>query len=268
MKNLDLLQKKYNLKITGQGEKTILLAHGYGCNQDMWRFLTPYLEKHFTLLLFDYIGSGKSDISYYSSEKYKSLNGYAEDVLEICEKTGFDKYLFLGHSVSCTIGMLAANMKPDYFEHLLLVCPSPCFLKDGDYNGGFDKNEIDELINALDRNFLGWANNITPVITGNPDNPEFSNELTNSFCSMKPEIAKQFARITFLNDCRDILPRLITPTLIIQTNPDSLVPVEVGQYMHQQIPKSSYTELKVPGHCPHMLYPKNVYNEIMKYLNE
>lgn len=268
MKNFDFLQKKYNVKIKGNGETTLLLAHGYGCNQDMWRYLTPYLEKHFTLLLFDYIGSGQSDVSYYSPEKYNSLNGYAEDVLEICELSGLGKIEFLGHSVSCTIGMIAAHMRPEYFSHLLLVCPSPCFLKDGDYNGGFEQSEIDELIHSLDRNFLGWASSITPVITGNPRRPEFSDELTQSFCSIRPEIAKQFARITFLNDCRDLLEKVVTPTLIIQTNPDSLVPVEVGKYMHQKIPNSSYTELAVPGHCPHMLYPQHVYNAIMEYLNE
>lgn len=267
MKEAEILNKKYNLKVLGTGEKVIMLAHGYGCNQDMWRLLTPYLERHFTLILFDYIGSGNSDISYYSPEKYNSLDGYAEDILEICEKSGFKKFVFLGHSVGCSIGMLAACKNPEYFEHLLLVCPSPCFINDENYNGGFQKEEIEQLIDSLDRNFLGWAHQITPVITGNSEFPEYSDELTHSFCSMNPEIAKQFARVTFLNDCRDILPKLKTPTLIIQTNPDSLVPVDVGQYMHRMIPKSSFTELKVPGHCPHMLYPQKVYDAIWSYLN-
>lgn len=255
-----------NITIIGSGKQSIVFAHGYGCDQNMWRFITPAFEKDFKIILFDHVGSGKSDQTAYSFEKYNSLNGYADDLIDICEALDLKNSIFVGHSVSSMIGILAAIKRPDLFCHLVLIGPSPCYINKDNYYGGFTQQDIDELIMTLESNYLGWSGFITPIIIGNPEKQEFSEELKISFCSMNPEIAKHFAKVTFLSDNRNDVSKVTTPALIIQCHPDVIAPVEVGKFMHQQMPKSKYVLLNSPGHCPHLTAPDQVISIIQAYL--
>lgn len=244
----------------------MVFAHGYGCDQNMWRFVAPAFEDEYRVVLFDHVGSGKSDQSAYNFEKYSSLQGYADDLIEICEYLNLRKVVFVGHSVSSIIGVLAEKSRPDLFDRLVLVGPSPCYINELDYIGGFSRKDIDELVDTLESNYLGWSSFITPVIIGNPDKPEYSEELKNSFCSMNPEIAKHFAKVTFLGDNRKDLAHVSSPTLIIQCHPDIIAPIQVGEYVHQQIPNSSLVVLKSPGHCPHLTDPDQVIESLKIFL--
>jgi len=257
-----------NVNQSGTGKQTMLFAHGYGCDQNMWRFITSDFEKNYRLVLFDYTGSGKSDISDYDYKKYSSLNGYVQDVIDICEELNAGKVIFVGHSVSSIIGALAAARRQDLFSCLIMIGPSPCYINDESYSGGFSKQDIDEHIEMLDSNYLGWSSAITPVIAGQPESPEFATELHNSFCRMNPGIAKQFARVTFLGDNRQDLERVAVPTLVIQCNPDVIAPLSVGRYVHEHIKGSSYTQLDVSGHCPHLTAPEETVRAIRTYLEE
>ncbi len=255
-----------NIKIFGNGHQPIVFAHGYGCDQKMWRYITPAFEKDYTIILFDHVGSGNSDPLAYDFEKYNTLKGYAEDLNEICDELQLQKVIFVGHSVSSMIGVLAAAERPDLYDKLILIGPSPCYINSNDYFGGFDHKDIDELIATLESNYLAWSSFITPVIIGNPEKPEYSEELKNSFCSMNPEIAKHFAKVTFLADNRDDLSRVSTSTLIIQCHPDVIAPVQVGEFVHKKIPKSKYILLNTSGHCPHLTAPDQVILSIQSYL--
>jgi sigma-B regulation protein RsbQ len=255
-----------NVKRTGQGTQPIVFSHGYGCDQNMWRFITPAFEKDYQVVLFDHVGSGKSDQNAYNFEKYNSLNGYADDLVEICEAFQLQKVVFVGHSVSAIIGVLAAAKRPDLFEKLILICPSPCYINSDDYYGGFTRQDIDELVTTLESNYLGWSSFITPIIIGNTEKPEYAEQLKNSFCSMNPAIAKHFAKVTFLGDNRNDLLRVTTAALIIQCNPDVIAPVTVGEYVHQNIRASKYVLLNSAGHCPHLTSPEQVIAVIQSYL--
>ncbi|MEJ8801299.1 alpha/beta fold hydrolase [Pontibacter sp. H249] len=258
--------KRNNVKVIGAGEKTMLFAHGYGCDQNMWRFITPAFVNDYKVVLFDHIGFGDSDTSSYKKERYASLHGYATDVLEICKELDLQDVVFVGHSVSAMIGVLAAIKEPSIFSKLVLVCPSPSFINDGDYVGGFNREDIEGLLNSLDSDYLGWSNNIAPVIMGNQDRPELGQELAGSFCKSNLEIAADFARITFLTDNRKELPQVKTPTLILQCSEDAIAPLSVGEYTNQNIAGSELILLEATGHCPNLSAPEATIAAIKSFL--
>jgi len=244
----------------------MLFAHGYGCDQNMWRFVTPAFEDRYRIVLFDHLGAGKSDLSAYDPRRHSSLDGYADDVLAICAALELERTIFVGHSVSAMIGVLAAIREPERFEKLVLIGPSPCYVDEGDYVGGFSRADIDELLESLDSNYLGWSSAMAPVIMGNPDRPELGEELTNSFCATDPEIARQFARVTFLSDNRLDLPRVGIPTLVLQCSDDPIAPRPVGEYVHDQVPGSRFVELNATGHCPNLSAPEETVAAIEAFL--
>jgi sigma-B regulation protein RsbQ len=259
--------KRNNVKLSGpEGAQPMIFAHGFGCDQNMWRFVTPAFEEKYRVVLFDHVGAGQSDPSAYSRGKYESLKGYASDVLEICRELGLARAIFVGHSVSAMIGVLAALQEPDRFERLVLVGPSPRYIDDGDYTGGFSREDIEGLLESLDSNYLGWSSAMAPVIMGNPDRPELGSELTNSFCRTNPEIAKHFARVTFLSDNRADLPNLKVRSLILQCQDDAIAPRSVGEYVHRQIADSELVLLEATGHCPNLSAPRETIAAIQGFL--
>ncbi|WP_162343743.1 alpha/beta fold hydrolase [Cyclobacterium salsum] len=260
------IKQRNNINILGKGNQPMVFAHGYGCDQHMWRYITPAFEEDYQIILFDHVGSGKSDQSAYDFEKYDSLQGYADDLIEICDELQLEQVIFVGHSVSSIIGALASIKRPDLFEKLVLIGPSPCYINKNGYSGGFTRQDIDELVETLESNYLGWSSYITPVIIGNPEMPEYSEELRNSFCSMNPEIARHFAKVTFLGDNREDLSKVLTSSLIIQCHPDVIAPVKVGEFVHQQIPNSTYELLDASGHCPHLTAPDKVISHMQTFL--
>jgi sigma-B regulation protein RsbQ len=249
------VQRRNNVKVQGSGPATMFFAHGFGCDQNMWRLLSPEYAKRYRIVLFDLVGSGESDLSAYDRKKYGSLDGYADDVLELVREFSEGPALFVGHSVSAMIGLLANLKEPARFAGQIMIGPSPCYINDGDYVGGFTRADIDSLLDTLESNYLGWSSNMAPAIMGAPDQPELGVELTNSFCRTDPEIAKQFARVTFLSDVRAHLPKLTGPSLILQCNDDMIAPVAVGQYMNRTMPRSTLSVIDNVGHCPHLSAP-------------
>ncbi|MEJ7930824.1 alpha/beta hydrolase [Ramlibacter sp. AN1015] len=250
------IQQRNNVKVSGEGPATLFFAHGFGCDQNMWRFLQPAFAARYRTVLFDLVGSGNSDLRAYDRAKYASLQGYADDVLEIAQAYGQGPRVFVGHSVSAMIGMLAHLREDnDLFAAHVMVGPSPCYINDGDYVGGFERSDIEGLLDTLDSNYLGWSSTMAPAIMGAPDRPELGAELANSFCRTDPEIAKQFARVTFMSDNRADLPRLTAPTLIVQCSEDLIAPRCVGDYMHRTLPRSTLVVVDNQGHCPHMSAP-------------
>lgn len=244
-----------NVHVMGEGRATMVFAHGFGCDQNMWRLLAPAYAKRYRTILFDLVGSGDSDISAYDRDKYSRLQGYAADALEIIQEAAVGPVIFVGHSVSAMIGMLAHLQQPKRFAAQIMIGPSPCYINDGEYVGGFTRQDIESLLETLEGNYLGWSSNMAPAIMGAPDQPALSQELTNSFCRTDPEVAKQFARVTFLSDNRVDLPRLEAPTLIVQCNDDIIAPLAVGDYMHRQLPRSTLSVIDNVGHCPHLSAP-------------
>ena len=244
-----------NVTMGGTGDQPLLFAHGFGCDQHMWRLVAPAFADQYRVVLFDHVGAGRSDLSVYCRERYASLDGYAEDVLEICAALDLKDAIFVGHSVSAMIGVLAALKEPGRFARLVLIGPSPRYIDDGDYLGGFTTKDIDDLLDVLDSNYLGWSSMMAPVIMGNPDRPQLGAELTESFCRTNPEIAKQFARVTFLSDNRADLPLVTTPSLILQCSQDVIAPRSVGEYVHRHLAGSELVVLDATGHCPHLSAP-------------
>jgi sigma-B regulation protein RsbQ len=255
-----------NVRTWGKGTRAIVFAHGFGCDQNMWRFLTPPFEDDYRIVVFDYVGSGKSDLSAYQGERYSSLNGYADDVLDICRELQLTDIIFVGHSVSSMIGLLAANRAPAIFSSLIFVGPSARYINDEGYIGGFDKKDIEELLDTMDKNYIGWANYLAPAIMKHPDRPELSAELAESFCSTDPVIARKFAEVTFLSDNRDDLHKLRVPSLILQCSDDLIAPLEVGDYLHSQLANSTLSVMKATGHCPHLSEPEETITLIKEYL--
>lgn len=257
-----------NVKVLGQGTKQLLFAHGFGCDQNMWRFVTPAFEKDYQIIIFDYVGSGKSDLSAYSTERYGNLNGYAQDIIEICEALALKNVTFVGHSVSTVIGMLASIQVPDLFKSLILVCPSPCYINDhaDNYIGGFERSDIEELLDIMEKNYIGWASFLAPIVMKNEDNPELTAELEASFCSTDPVIANCFARATFYSDNRSDLAKVTIPCLILQCSDDAIAPVEVGHYLHAHLAQSRLKLMKATGHCPHMSHPQETITLMQEYL--
>jgi sigma-B regulation protein RsbQ len=245
-----------------------MLAHGFGCDQNMWRLVTPTLAEEFRVVLFDHVGAGRSDLSAWQAERYAALDGYADDVLRICRELDLDQVVFVGHSVSAMIGVLAAIREPERFAKLILLTPSPRYVDDGDYRGGFSRADIEELLESLDSNYLGWSAAMAPVIMGNPDRPELGEELTNSFCRTDPKIARAFARTTFLSDNRADLAKVTVPTLVIECASDVIAPPQVGAFVHAQIPGSLLVTLDATGHCPQLSAPEATTQAIVSFASD
>jgi sigma-B regulation protein RsbQ len=246
----------------------MMFAHGYGCDQNMWRLVAPAFAQTHRLVLFDHVGSGRSDLSAYRDDRYASLRGYADDILEIVHEHDLWNVVFVGHSVSSMMGVLAAVAEPERFAKLVLVGPSPRYIDEpGEgYVGGFGRSDIEALLDSLDSNYLGWSSAMAPVIMGNPERPELGSELTNSFCRTDPEIAKKFARVTFLSDNRDDLLKLRTPALILQCSYDVIAPNVVGDYVHKHTAGSALKVLNATGHCPNLSAPEETIDAIKAWL--
>lgn len=249
------IERRLNVRICGIGDRTMMFAHGFGCDQNMWRFVAPAFDAEFRTVLFDHVGAGGSDLSAYDPEKYGSLDGYADDVIELAHALNVSDGIFVGHSVSAMIGLAVARRAPGIFSTFVLICPSPSYIDDGDYTGGFSKDQIDELLEFLNSNHMGWSQAMAPVIMGNADRPELGDELTASFCRTDPEIARQFARVTFLTDSRADLGGIDARVLIIQNREDIIAPPSVGAYVQRAIPGSELTTLDATGHCPNLSAP-------------
>ena len=262
----DAVVRRNNVKVFGKGEQPMLFAHGFGCDQNMWRFITPEFENDYRIVLFDYVGSGHSDLSAYDPERYSSLEGYAEDVLDVIRALDLRDIIFVGHSVSSMIGVLAANEEPDRFEQLIMIGPSPRYINDAGYVGGFEEKDIQGLLEMMDHNFIGWANFLAPAIMKNPERPELGAELTESFCSTDPVVARRFAEATFFADNRQDLAGVTVPSLILQCSDDMVAPENVGRYLNSELSKSTLRVMKATGHCPHMSHPEETVALIKEYL--
>lgn len=260
------IRSRNNVQAEGVGPRTILFAHGFGCDQNMWRFVAPAFRDSFRTVLFDHVGAGRSELGAFDPVKYSSLQGYANDVVEIGRALGLNDAIFVGHSVSAMIGALASIKAPDMFEALVMVGPSPRYIDDGDYRGGFSAAQIEDLLSSLDDNHMGWSAAMAPAIMGNPARPELGEELTNSFCRTDPEIAKHFARVTFTSDNRDDLKNVTAKTLILQCKDDIIAAEHVGEYVQQQLPNSTLTVLDATGHCPNLSAPDQVITAIRDFL--
>lgn len=259
--------ERNNVIVKGAGANVMMFAHGFGCDQNMWRFIYPAFEAEYKIVLFDHVGAGSSDLSAYSYKKYDNLDGYAHDIIEIANVLEVKDMVFVGHSVSAIMGLIATDIAPELFKSIILVSPSPSYINDEEYIGGFDRFEIDELLESLENNHLGWSMAMAPVIMGNPDRKELGDELSNSFCKTDPEIAKHFARTTFLTDKRDILQQAKIPSLILQCSNDIIAPVEVGRYMHELMPHSKLVIMNATGHCPNLSAPEETIAAITSYLH-
>ncbi len=248
------------------GARPMLFAHGFGCDQRMWRLVAPAFEADHRVILFDHVGAGRSDLSAYDPQRYRSLDAYADDVLELCRALEVSDAVFVGHSVSAMIGVLAAIREPGRIGALVLVGPSPRYIDDDAYSGGFTRADIEELLESMESNFLGWSGAMAPVIMGNPERPELGDELTNSFCRTDPDIAAQFARVTFLSDNRADLAAVAVPTLVLQCSNDAIAPQAVGEYVHRAIDGSEYVLLDATGHCPNLSAPEATTAAIRAFL--
>jgi sigma-B regulation protein RsbQ len=260
------IKARNNIKIQGTGSTSMFLVHGYGCDQNMWRFITPEFKEDYKIILIDLVGSGKSDKNAYDYEKYSTLEGYANDIIEICDDLNLQDVCYVGHSVSAVIGLLAVVKRPELFKKLIMIGPSPHYMNTDDYLGGFSRSDINDLMETLDSNYLGWSSAMASVIMGNADRPELAAELEESFCQNNPKIAKHFAKVTFLGDNRSDLARLTTDTLIIQSKIDAIASIEVGQFVHDQITNSKLVVLETTGHCPHLSAPKETVEAMKHYL--
>jgi sigma-B regulation protein RsbQ len=255
-----------NVRLAGAGPRMMMFAHGFGCDQNMWRFVAPAFETEFRTVLFDHVGHGRSDISAYDPAKYSSLSGYADDIVEIGQELGMTNAVFVGHSVSAMIGVLASLKDPGLFESLVMVGPSARYIDDDGYRGGFSAEQIEGLLDSLADNHMGWSAAMAPAIMGNPDRPELGQELTNSFCATDPEIAKAFARVTFTSDNRADLPRVTARTLVLQCKEDIIAPENVGAYVRDKIPGSEMVILDATGHCPNLSAPAEVERAIRDFV--
>jgi sigma-B regulation protein RsbQ len=256
-----------NVRVFGKGTQPMLFAHGFGCDQNMWRFVTPAFEENYQIVLFDYVGSGKSDLRAYSAERYGHLNGYARDVLDICAALELTDIIYVGHSVSTVIGMLASIQEPERFARLILIGPSPCYINDPPaYVGGFERADIEGLLDVMEKNYIGWASFLAPVVMKNQERPELTRELEESFCSTDPKIARRFAEATFFSDNRGDLPKVTVPSLIMQCSEDAIAPLEVGDYLQRHLRQGTLRVMKATGHCPHMSHPEETIRIIKEYL--
>jgi len=258
--------ERNNVTFSGAGRDVLMFGHGYGGDQTIWHAVAPSFEWDYRIVLFDYVGAGRSDRSAFDPERYKSLRGYALDIIDICHEFGLEKINFVGHSVSGMIGALAAIMEPGLFANLIMIDPSPCYLNQNDYQGGFSRDEVDQLLNLMESDFKGWSTHMAPIIAANPDKPHVAAEFAACLERNDPRIAQHFARVTFLSDYRDDLPRLGTRTLILQTQEDIMVGVHIGEYIQRTVANSNFVLLDAKGHLPHLSAPELVIQEIEKFL--
>jgi sigma-B regulation protein RsbQ len=257
---------RHHVRIAGEGPATMVFIHGFGCDQTMWRFLAPVYEDRFRTITYDLVGSGQSDLSAYDRDKYGSLHGHAADLLELLDAVTPGPVVLVGHSVGATIGMLASIAAPHRFAAQVMVGPSPCYINDGDYVGGFNRSDIDGLIDAMDDNYLGWSHRVAPMIMGAPNQPQLSVELAQRFCNNEPAIARHFARATFYSDHRADVLRSTAPALILQCSDDLIAPREVGDWLHRHLPNSRLHVVRNVGHCPHMSAPTESSRAIDSFL--
>lgn len=261
------VRTRNDVRVTGRdGARPMVFAHGYGCDQNMWRFLTPDFEANHQVVTFEHVGFGNSDLSAYDPARYDSLRGYADDVVEVMADLGLTDAVFVGHSVSAMIGVLAHQRAPELFGAMVMVGPSARYVDDGNYVGGFSRAQIRDLLDNLDANHLGWSTAMAPVIMANPDRPELTDELTNSFCRTDPDVARQFARVSFLSDNRADLPGLSVPTLVLQCTDDVIAPVTAGRYVAAHLPDATFVQLAATGHCPHLSAPEETSAAIRRWL--
>jgi sigma-B regulation protein RsbQ len=264
--NRDVLTRN-NVRVFGAGSQPMVFAHGFGCDQNMWRFVTPAFESDYRIVLFDYVGSGRSDLAAYDAERYATLDGYARDIVEICQALDLKDVILVGHSVSSVIALLAAKLDAARFERLIMIGPSPRYINDPpDYVGGFERQEIEGLLDMMDRNYIGWANFLGPAIMKNPERPELGEELAASFCSTDPVIARRFAEATFFADNRADLADVTVPALILQCSEDMIAPQAVGEYMQRNLANSTLMQMEATGHCPHMSHPEETIRLMQEYL--
>ena len=263
----DVLHRNH-VTVHGRGTQPIVFAHGFGCDQNMWRLVTPAFEEDYRIVLFDYVGHGKSDRSAYDPQRYATLEGFAQDILDVVEALDLRDVILVGHSVSSMIGVLAINRAPDRFERLVMVGPSPRYINDPpEYDGGFERPDIEGLLDMMDKNYIGWAGALAPTIMGNAERPELGSELNESFCSTDPVVARQFARATFLADNRADLAHLPVPALVLQCSEDAIAPQGVGEYVARATPMSTFRQLRATGHCPHLSHPEETVAAIREYLD-
>jgi sigma-B regulation protein RsbQ len=261
------VDERNNVSISGAGEQVMIFAHGFGCDQNMWRFITPEFLDDYKVVLFDYTGSGNSSVTEYDQKKYSTLEGYADDIIDICQVHDFKEAIIVGHSVSATIALLASLKAPEHFSQLIHLTPSPSFINDPpEYMGSFEYDDLEELLDLMDKNYIGWAKYLAPVVIGGQASELLTGELTDSFCSTDPLIARNFAKATFLSDHRKSYPKSTLPSLIIQSKVDSLAAVDVGQYLHHITPNSDFVIIESTGHCPHMTHPSMTIQAIKSYL--
>ncbi len=263
---MDIL-KRNNVKVFGQGDTTMVFAHGYGCDQTVWQDIINAFASSYQVVSFDYVGAGLSDLSAYDPQRYSTLEGYTQDILEIYEALELTDTILVAHSVSSMIGLLAGIKRPECFRSIVFVGPSPRYLNDVDYFGGFEQEDLEGLFEMMDNNYLGWSRALAPSIMGNPERPELGERLANSFCATDPEIAKQFARVTFLSDNRGDLPNLTVPSLTLQCSNDIIAPIAVGEYMHRNMKHNTLVIMDASGHCPHISAPEETIRAITDYLN-
>ena len=261
------VEQRNNVTLSGVSDgQPILFAHGYGCDQHMWRHVAPAFEDDHQVVLFDHVGAGESDTAAYDRSKYSSLDGYATDIIEICDELGLSDVVFVGHSVAAMMGVIAAQRRPELFHKLVLVGPSARYIDDGDYVGGFSHDQIKDLLVSLESNFLGWSSQMAPLIMANPDRPQLGEELTNSFCRMDPNIARQFAEVTFTSDNRTDLAGLEVPVLVLQCSDDLIAPEAVGKFVHDAVANSTFVKLNATGHCPNLSAPEETIEAIRAFL--
>jgi sigma-B regulation protein RsbQ len=261
--------ERHNVTVRGAADgQPMLFAHGFGCDQNMWRFVAPRFEQDFRVVLFDHVGCGGADASAYDAERYSTLAGYADDVLQICRELDLRDVIFVGHSVSSMIGMLAAIEAPHRFQRLIMIGPSPCYVDDGGYVGGFGRKDIDGLLDLMEKNYIGWAAFLAPVVMKNADRAELVDELRSSFCATDPRMTRQFARATFLSDNRADLPKLAVPSLILQCSEDAVAPETVGRYLAGELKGSTLRQMAATGHCPHMSHPAETIALMREYLRD
>jgi sigma-B regulation protein RsbQ len=264
---MDNILKRNNVAVIGDGSQTMMFAHGFGCDQNSWKFIVDAFTDDYKLVLFDYVGAGRSDLSQYDARRYSTLGGYAQDVLDICRALDLSDVIFVGHSVSSMIGLLAARQEPSYFKKLIFIGPSACYLNEEGYTGGFERADLENLFEFMDTNYLGWSGSLAPAIMGNADRPELGEFLTNSFCSTDPKIARQFARVTFYSDNRQDLKHLTVPSLTLQCSDDIIAPLFVGDYIRDNTPGNTLVVMQATGHCPHISEPEETINVIKAYMN-
>jgi sigma-B regulation protein RsbQ len=259
---------RHHLAVIGEGPRTIVLAHGFGCDQRAWRHVAADLARDHRVVLFDHMGCGRSDAAQWTPQRYATLNGYAQDVVDICAQLPWRDLVYVGHSISGSIGILAAIAAPQYFDRLILVGPSPRFLNDPpDYMGGFEREDILAMLDLMDRNRIGWANYLAPVAMKNDDRPELSRELADNLCAGDPAIIRHFAEVVFMSDVRAELPKLTRPALILQCADDAIASGEVGAYLHQHLRGSRLRLMKATGHLPHLSHPQETIEMIRAELD-